>query len=141
MSLNDKYEILMLADSQTFPLCTKNFIKIDPDLSKEFRYKHRDVRILYTRCVVIIFRSIRVRCTGLTLYTYHAKCSPFRDAFNSSLRHRRSGLVINQSQINARHFTSAADSWYVPIEMFRELLIGNKMRTVLKWKINSLFKT
>ena len=45
----------MLADSQTYPICTQNFIQIGPAVLEEFGFKHRDTRILYIRLWQLTF--------------------------------------------------------------------------------------
>ena len=40
----------MLADSQTYPICTQNFIQIGPAVLEEFDFKHRDTRFLFLWC-------------------------------------------------------------------------------------------
>ena len=42
----------MLADSQIFPISTHNFNKIGPAVSKEIDNKHRDMLVLYIRCII-----------------------------------------------------------------------------------------
>ena len=47
----------MLADSQTYPICTQNFKQIGPPVSEEFDFKHRDTRFLYIRFYCTNFPS------------------------------------------------------------------------------------
>lgn len=39
----------MLSDSETYPTCIQNFMKIDRVVSEAFDYKNRDMKLLYIR--------------------------------------------------------------------------------------------